>query len=430
MESPSSRGPRAIGITEGVALYVASVLGGGILTLPSLVAAAAGPASIVSWLLVTVISLPLAVMFGRLSAAYPDAGGISTFVRRAYGRRLGDLTAWLYLSIIPIAQPAIAMTGLYSIAAVWPLPRAWIVGVSYLMLCGAIAVCLLGKRVSARLQLWIVIATVSMIVATALLGVSAWHADRFAVVFPNGYWAVGSAASLIIWCYVGVENLSFISSDFKDPGRDLLRCVLIGTAVVAALYVSVSLVVIGVLTPDEWGRVKAPFVLVLHRAGGAVLASGAVLISLFITFASALTIAWGGSNLGSAMAERGALPRRLADRTPGGVARASIVWLGCLYSVSVACIYAFDLDLERLARLVGVTVILTYVLSALASIKLLPRHRWPANITLLCSLSVLPFFGAVIVYPLGIAGLYLVYVLWERATRTRRAARERADPGR
>jgi amino acid efflux transporter len=404
-----------IGVKEGIALYVTSVLGGGILTLPSLAAAAAGPASILSWIIVTVMSLPLAVMFGRLSAAYPDAGGMSSFVRRAYGKRLGDLTAWLYLSIIPVAQPAIAMTGLYYVAYLYDLPKGWIIGISYGMLCCAIGVCLLGKRLSARVQLGIVAATVAIIVATSLLGFRALNPQHFSVVFPNGYWAVGSAAGLIIWCYVGVENLSFISSDFRDPRRDLLKCILIGTLIVAALYVTVSIVVIGVLTPSEWGRVKAPFVYVLNRSVGAGFAYAAVPTGLFITFASAITIAWGGSNLCSSMAERGSLPTWLARRTSNGVAYAALAFLWSLYSLSAAGIYYYDLDLERLAQSVGITVIITYIFSAFAYFRLLDHHRWSAAVTLVSSLCLLPFLRSVAVYPLAVAGLYLLYAMTQRA---------------
>ncbi len=415
-------GTTTIGVKEGVALYVASVLGGGVLTLPSLVAAVAGPASILSWIAVTILSLPLAVMFGRLSATFPDAGGMSSFVARAYGRHPGNVTAWLYLSIVPIAQPAIAMTGLYYVAYLHELSRGWIVGLAYLMLCVAITVGLLGKRLNARVQAWTVLATASIIVAASLLGFGQMEPGHFAVVFPHGYWAVGSAAGLIVWCYVGVENLSFISSDFRNPGRDVLRSILVGTAAVAGLYLAAGVAVIGVLAPDEWGVIKAPFVHVLSRVLGAGFASAAVLTSLGITFASAITIAWGGSNLCSSMAERGSLPAWLAERTDRGVARRAMLFIWALYSLAMAAIYYCDLDLSRLAQVVGAAVLVTYVLSALAYVRLLERDRWSATLTLAGSLGLMPFLGGVMLYPLGILAAYGLYVAGTAAGRRRAAA--------
>ena len=264
-------------------------------------------------------------------------------------------------------------------------------GLAYLMLCVAITVGLLGKRLNARVQAWTVLATASIIVAASLLGFGQMEPGHFAVVFPHGYWAVGSAAGLIVWCYVGVENLSFISSDFRNPGRDVLRSILVGTAAVAGLYLAAGVAVIGVLAPDEWGVIKAPFVHVLSRVLGAGFASAAVLTSLGITFASAITIAWGGSNLCSSMAERGSLPAWLAERTDRGVARRAMLFIWALYSLAMAAIYYCDLDLSRLAQVVGAAVLVTYVLSALAYVRLLERDRWLATLTLAGSLGLMPF---------------------------------------
>ena len=95
MTSPAAR-PRSrtpgLGVIQGTALYIASVLGTGLLVLPGLAAEAAGPASIVAVLAVIGLSVPLAGTFAVLAARYPDPGGVASYVRRALGGTAARMT--------------------------------------------------------------------------------------------------------------------------------------------------------------------------------------------------------------------------------------------------------------------------------------------------------------------------------------------------
>lgn len=83
--------------TQGTALYVGAVLGTGVIALPALAAEAAGPASLLAWLLLVVVSAPLAATFAALGARHPDAGGVSTYARLAFGHRAAALLVWSFV---------------------------------------------------------------------------------------------------------------------------------------------------------------------------------------------------------------------------------------------------------------------------------------------------------------------------------------------
>ncbi|WP_244897308.1 amino acid permease [Marinococcus halophilus] len=87
---------RAIDLPQAIALYMAAVLGSGILFLTGSTAAVAGPASLVAWMIIIGTSLPIAYTFAILAKRYPDAGGVSTFVQRAFHRELGGMVGWMY----------------------------------------------------------------------------------------------------------------------------------------------------------------------------------------------------------------------------------------------------------------------------------------------------------------------------------------------
>ncbi len=63
---------------QGTALYVGVVLGTGIVALPALAAQVAGPASLIAWIALVVLSAPLAATFAALGSRHPDAGGVAT----------------------------------------------------------------------------------------------------------------------------------------------------------------------------------------------------------------------------------------------------------------------------------------------------------------------------------------------------------------
>jgi amino acid efflux transporter len=81
-------------LPQGAALSIGAVLGTGVIALPALAAQIAGPASLLAWLLLIALSVPLASTFAALGARYPDSGGVSTYVRTAFGGRAAAVVGW------------------------------------------------------------------------------------------------------------------------------------------------------------------------------------------------------------------------------------------------------------------------------------------------------------------------------------------------
>src|SRR5690349_8614800 len=99
---------RSLSLTHGTAMYVGAVLGTGVIALPALAADVSGPASLVAWLLLVVASAPLAATFAALGARYPDAGGVSTYARLAFGERAATVVGWCFYFAVPPGASAAA----------------------------------------------------------------------------------------------------------------------------------------------------------------------------------------------------------------------------------------------------------------------------------------------------------------------------------
>ena len=114
MTSPVDAPPHphgTLGVVQGTALYIASVLGTGLLVLPGLAAEAAGPASIVAVLAVIGLSIPLAGTFAVLAARYPDPGGVASYVRRALGGTAARMTGYWFMFGVCAGAPVVAVLG-------------------------------------------------------------------------------------------------------------------------------------------------------------------------------------------------------------------------------------------------------------------------------------------------------------------------------
>ena len=76
-------------------ITINSIMGTGIFFLPAIGAKTAGPASILSWLFLSIISIYIAMCFAELTSMYPKSGGIYEFCKQAYGRFFSFIIGWM-----------------------------------------------------------------------------------------------------------------------------------------------------------------------------------------------------------------------------------------------------------------------------------------------------------------------------------------------
>src|SRR5690349_17043462 len=104
-------------VPQGAALSIGAVLGTGVIALPALAAQSAGPASLIAWAVLVALSVPLAATFAALGARYPDAGGVATYARNAFGHRAAAVVGWSFYFAVPVGAPAAALFGGEYVAA-------------------------------------------------------------------------------------------------------------------------------------------------------------------------------------------------------------------------------------------------------------------------------------------------------------------------
>ena len=301
-----------LGVARGAALYVGALVGPGVLLVPSLAAHAAGPAAILAWAGLLVLSAPLAVTFAALGMRLPGPGGVAAYVREGLGRDAAHATGACFLTAVVVGAPAVALIGGFYVADLSHAPTSVAVAVALAMLVAVLGANGFGLRVSSGLQLGLSALLVAVIALAVGVATPSRLDGGWSPFAPHGWRAVGTAASLLLWLFIGWEAMAQFVGDFRAPRRDLPRAMGVAYVVIVALYAGLAVATITV-TAGDGSRVPLADLLAVGfgTAGRTVTA----VLAVVLTMGTMNVYLAGGTRLAVALAREGALPASLAGGT-------------------------------------------------------------------------------------------------------------------
>ena len=328
--------PRELGLFDSVAIVVGIVIGGGIFLVPNLVAQNLGSAPLILavWTFAGVVSFFGALACAELGTAFPSTGGQYVFLREAYGPLAGFLCGWSMFTVARSAQVAwMAVTFSLYFSYFVPLGTAG----SKLLGLGVIAlftwINYRGVRTSAAIQNSFTLAKVAgllIIIGSAFLF---GHTRMPAHTAPAGF-SISSFGVALIACllsYDGWVQLSFVAGEIRNPRRNVLLALVLGSLAVMTVYLLANLAYLRVLTIPEIATSDHVGATAAERALGP---AGGTLVSLIIMLSILGTL--NGCCLTTprvyfAQARDGLFFRRFADvhprhRTPGFAILAQAGW--------------------------------------------------------------------------------------------------------
>jgi len=257
---------RALGLTSATGLVIGSIIGTGVFTMPA-VLAGAGTSSLLVLGVISVGAMLLAVLFGQLTRRVPNSdGGLYAYARHEFGDFAGYLTGWCYWVQSWAGNAAIVSSWVLYVDALFGIRHPsgmtnW--GIALIGLWIPAAINLSGARYMA----WFQNATaVLKFVPLLFVGVAGWFfvkTSNFGAFNASGgslYGAIGIAAGVALFSFIGVEVAAITAKRVKDPVRNVGRASLLGTAASAILYLAVSAAVMGLVAHGRLVATGAPFV--------------------------------------------------------------------------------------------------------------------------------------------------------------------------
>jgi len=412
MSAPNPSLRRAMTMRYAVALYMSSVLGSGVLVLPGLAAQIAGPASLVAWVALSIISYPLAYTFASLSARRPESGGVYSFARESLGPGAANAVGWLFILWYVTGAPVVTVIAASYLAYALPLTRTEIFLIAGLLTLGAFLVNYRGIVVSSRVQLAVIVAIVGLLITAVFASAPSVNPANFTPFFPNGYIPIGVGAALIFWSYLGYENVSNVAEEFKNPEKDFHRSILFSVIVIGLLYISVAVATVGTRAYAAGGSV-APFAVMLSNALGIYGAVGTAILAVIIIFGTMNAYTTGISRVIYATAKDRGLPGLLDHiNSKTQVPDRSLMLLLGLSWLTLLLFYVLNVDLETELLIPSGAAILVYIIGSSSGIKLLKvkgaKKLFPW-ISLAISIIMVFFVELPILIGLSFAALGFVY---------------------
>jgi APA family basic amino acid/polyamine antiporter len=249
---------RALGLFDTAALVVGTVIGSGIFLVPAEIARAvhSAPLILAVWTAGGVLSLLGALSLAEMGAAMPNAGGIYSYIARAFGRLPGFLCGWMMLTVATSGSIAtlgaavpIYLGGFFSLS---PLSGKLISLAAILVFT---AINILGVRSGALVQNFLTVLKVGglvvMIAVIFLAPSPGAPSSALAPGGPVGLAAVGVALVAVLWAYEGWHDAAFVAGEIHEPQRNFPRGLIAGTSVIVGLYLLANLAYLHVLSPSE-----------------------------------------------------------------------------------------------------------------------------------------------------------------------------------
>ncbi|HEY3183859.1 MAG TPA: amino acid permease [Gaiellaceae bacterium] len=397
---------RTLGPVRGSALYVGALIGPGLLLVPALAVQAAGAASILSWAALLVLSAPLAITFAALGVRHPVAGGVSAYVRAGLGEGAAAVTGGWFLAAVVLGAPAVSLIGGYYVADLTGSGTVVAAAVGLAMFATVLTANAFGLRVSSGFQLALSSILIVVIAVAITVALPSRAGDNWTPFAPHGWWAVGTAANILVWLFVGWEAVAQLAGDFRRPETDLPRAMALAFGIVTVVYVGLAVATIGVTAGTDS---RVPLADLISVGFGGIGRDATAVLAVALTMGTMNVYLGGAAKLAAAMAADGVLPRWLAEGEQRTVPLRPLAVIAAAGVTLLAALVAGVSSTDDLVRATSALFIAVYVLAIVSAVRILEgRVRVAAVSALALVVALAVFSAAYLVVPAVAAAASLV----------------------
>lgn len=366
-----------LNLYQGIGFLVSTLLGSGVFIVPSMVASITGHISWLPWLLMTVLILPVIFVFSWLGKKYPHNAGTAHFVELAFGKTCSKSISLLYLAITPVGPPVVIITGANYLAFCFGLSELSGIYFALLMIAIIFIINFFNIAIAGRIQF------LSVIVTTIILGLVIFSGFFTTLAYrtPSDSGAIATlsdiaqAMGVIFWCFVGIEAVTHIAPEFKNPKKDFPLTIYISVFIVVLLY---SLLCYSVLNFHAYGTEaknisSLPFIIQQNFGR-----KGAILIGFmgFITCLGAVNLyILSLARLLVSLSKDKVLPAIFSHQNQSNVPVISTITVILVVLCTVLLKSEFKFTLQNLITCADGVFSLIYLASSLAAFKLMPHRK-------------------------------------------------------
>lgn len=329
---------KVLGVKDLVSLGIAAIVGAGIFSTIGLASFNGGPAVSLLFVFVAFACVFTALSYAQFASTVPVSGSAYTYAYVAFGELFAWIIGWALVLEYAVSNMVVAISwsqyfvsmcegfGLnipkwltmapgYAIEAYDKMLLVGVDNLSYVekvalqayntapkignipvvfdMPAGLITVLVTwlvyrGIKESQRASNIMVIIKVGIILAVIIGGVFFIKPENWTPFAPNGMGGVLSGIAAVFFAFIGFDSISTTAEECKNPQRDLPKAMIYCLIICAVLYVSITLVLTGMVNYTEL-NVKDPLSYVFTYVGFDHMA-GIISVTSVIAITSALLV--------------------------------------------------------------------------------------------------------------------------------------------
>jgi amino acid transporter len=295
--SPKDQLKRVMGFWDVLLFNIATVLG------PRWIAAAAhnGQSSISLWIIAAVFFfVPTAFVICELSTRFPEEGGLYVWSKEAFGDFHGFVAGWTYWIYTVFYFPGLLMASVSMSAyiggantAALAQNRSFLLWGSFGLLFVAVFLNIIGLNIGKWLQNAGGVATYLPLMVLVAVAAVLWHVRgsithfTWAAMVPHWDWGTVNFWPQLAFAFTGLELVSAMSEEIRDPRRTLPRAVLGSGILIAAVYIVGTIAVLSLVPAEQVSTTSGVFQALALGSTALRIAAVGVLAAVLVTIGNA-----------------------------------------------------------------------------------------------------------------------------------------------
>lgn len=358
---------RQLGLVSLITYYFSTIVGVGIFVVPLIVAKMAGPASIISWIIVLICAYPFATIFAYISQKYQVSGSIQKFLEESWGLKFGrSIALFLVLS-------ALFGNALLSIAASKYFNEIFkcdynLYLLSLFFLIIPIFFNLLQIGLSSKIQTFTLIVLVILLEAIVISAIPHHDFAKLTPFAPNGYNMILPTVSICFYSIVGWENVDAIAEEVKDPGKNFKTAAKIAIMLISFFYLSVALTIVFTLDYKSLANATTILSAILSITMGVTASKFGGLVAMVLLILGANAWILGTSRVIFALARDNILPKKLA-LISNNIPRNAVIMQIIPYSLIALTFALLNVSEDLVVEITSLNYLMLYALIFFSGVK-------------------------------------------------------------
>ena len=361
---------RSLGMWQLTALGIGAIIGAGIFSGAGTAVSGgpnhvgAGPALVLSYILVAIACGFAALCYAEFASMIPQSGSAYTYAYASFGELIAWIIGWDLIIEYAVGNIAVAVSwgayfqtllqgfglglppwlatdyrtalqgfetlqasGAASSGTIAEAAAAWtsaphLVGLpivfnlpAVLIVAAITWILVIGIRESAWANSLMVILKLVILLFFIAVGAMWVRPENWTPFAPNGWEGITTGAAIIFFAYIGFDAVSTAAEEARAPQKDLPRAMILSLLITSAVYVVVTLVMTGLVPWDQHGTADPLAAAFTER--GYNWAAGIISLGAVISMASVLLVfQLGQPRIFFSMARDGLLPQWAARVHP------------------------------------------------------------------------------------------------------------------